>query len=129
MVVRTLRSATRIAVCVATLAIYMSCADPVPPPVAMDTVRGASSLALETQSAVASVTVTVLPTTISVGQTARTSATVRDAAGVLLPGREVRWRSGSPAVATVDEQTGIVTGAGAGQTELSAWIEGVVGPA
>src|SRR5688572_27539327 len=127
MAVHALHSARRIVACVAALAIYLSCANPVAPPIAVDDIRGASTLAVESQSAVAKVLVTITPSKILVGQAVVASATLRDAAGIVLTGREVRWQTNSPSVVTVDEGTGVVTGVTAGQAMIRAVSEGVGG--
>ena len=51
----------------------------------------------------------------SVQLTGRTA----DASGVLAPAGTITWTSSSPAVATVD-QTGLVTGVGAGTSTITA---------
>ena len=53
------------------------------------------------------------------GRTVRLTATVRDQAGQPVTGAEVRWSSGSPSVATVD-QSGLVTARQAGTAVITA---------
>ena len=53
------------------------------------------------------------------GQTVRLTATVRDQAGQTLTSADVRWSSGSPSVATVD-QSGLVTARQAGTAVITA---------
>ena len=67
-------------------------------------------------------------TLISAGQTVRLSATVRDQAGQLLTGADVRWSSGSPSVATVDG-SGLVTARQSGTAVITASSGGVTGQA
>lgn len=75
----------------------------------------------------AAVTVAQVPRSIAVAGTVRVNetdtvhftATVRDAAGALIPGPEVTWSTGNPAVATVSP-TGVVTGTGGGTAVISA---------
>jgi CubicO group peptidase (beta-lactamase class C family) len=79
---------------------------------------------------VAVATVSVTPTTASVaaGATTALTAETRDANGALLSGRSVSWSSASPAVATVSA-SGVVTGVGAGTTQITATSEGRSGSA
>jgi uncharacterized protein YjdB len=85
----------------------------------------------KTGSATANVTlvpvgsVTVAPTsfTLSVGQQALLTATVRDGAGNVLTGRTVSWSSDAPSIASVS-QGGLVTAAAAGSAGITASLEG-----
>ena len=78
---------------------------------------------------VAAVVVTPSQATLAVGQTVALTATARDAAGNVLPGRAVSWTSGAPSVATVSP-TGTVTAVGPGSGVLViATIEGQTGTA
>ena len=56
------------------------------------------------------------------------SATLRDALGNVLTGREVSWSSANEQVATVDE-SGVVTAQNKGDTTVTATSEGVIGVA
>ncbi len=75
-------------------------------------------------------TVTVTPPTASVitGATQQFTATLRDVAGVLLPGREVMWSSSAAGVATVSA-SGLVTAVAAGTATVTASSEGKTGTA
>ena len=80
---------------------------------------------------VASVTVT--PSTLNLRdregeRTGTLSATLRDALGNVLTGREVAWSSSKTQVATVDE-SGVVTAQNRGDTTVTATSEGVNGTA
>jgi serine/threonine protein kinase len=68
--------------------------------------------------------VSVAPNQVSVltGETAQLSATLRDARGAPITGRQIRWSSADPTVATVSG-TGAVTGTGAGTTRITATSE------
>jgi uncharacterized protein YjdB len=79
-----------------------------------------------TEAAVSSVEITPSALNIEVGQTAQLTATPRDASGNALSGRTVFWSSSNTAVATVD-QTGLVTGMGAGMAVIVAESEGASG--
>ena len=75
-------------------------------------------------------TVAVTPDTATVvaGDTLRLAATATDANGQVVTGVEFAWASGDTAVAEVDS-TGLVTGIGAGQAEVTATAAGVTGGA
>jgi uncharacterized protein YjdB len=77
---------------------------------------------------VASVSVSLSPTSVEVGKDAVATATPRDAAGNALSGRSVQWSTSDGNVATVT-QGGVVTGAGAGTAQIRATSEGVTGEA
>jgi uncharacterized protein YjdB len=79
-----------------------------------------------TEAPVSSVEITPGSATIEVGQTAQLTATPRDANGNPLSGRTVTWSSSNTSVATVD-QTGLVTGVGAGMAVIVAESEGASG--
>src|SRR5437660_9977042 len=82
------------------------------------------------QPAVASVAVAPTTSSLTVGDTVRLAATVKDASGNVLSDRVVTWASGNPAVATVSG-TGLVTGvqANAQQVMITATSETVSGSA
>ena len=82
------------------------------------------------QPAVASVTVAPSGASLTVGDTVRFVATVRDASGHVLTGRVVTWASSDPTMATVSG-TGLVTGvrADAQQVMITATSETVNGTA
>lgn len=65
-------------------------------------------------------------TRMFVGATARPTVELRDSAGVLLTGREVRWVSQFPSIASVDA-SGLVTAHAIGYTDVYATSEGKTG--
>ena len=77
---------------------------------------------------VASVTITPSTATLTIGQIAVLTATLRDASGAVLTGRAITWASANSGIATVDG-TGTVTAIAAGTTMISATSEGVSGTA
>jgi uncharacterized protein YjdB len=77
---------------------------------------------------VATVAVTLTPSSIEVGQTAQATAVARDANGNVLSGRAVTWSSSDPAVAAVNA-TGLVTGVAPGTAQITATSEGRSGSA
>ncbi|HEU6452927.1 MAG TPA: Ig-like domain-containing protein [Gemmatimonadaceae bacterium] len=74
--------------------------------------------------------VVVSPDSISVivGKTSTLTATVKDASGNTLTGRDVTWKSDNTGVATVDAN-GVVTGVSAGTTTVTATSGGKSGSA
>lgn len=79
-------------------------------------------------AAVASVEVKPSSATISAGASVDLDATARDAAGNVLTGRALSWRSENTAIAEVDGK-GKVTGRAAGSVAIVATVEGVTGTA
>jgi hypothetical protein len=77
---------------------------------------------------VASVVVSPASANISVGATTPLSATPKDSAGNVLPGRVVTWTSSNLAIATVSA-AGLVTGVAAGAATITATSEGKSGSA
>jgi uncharacterized protein YjbI with pentapeptide repeats/uncharacterized protein YjdB len=77
---------------------------------------------------VQSVTVNPESKSLYLGQTVQLAATALDNMGRTLTGRTVGWSSGTPAVATINDQ-GLVTAVAAGTTVLTATIEGKSGTA
>jgi alpha-tubulin suppressor-like RCC1 family protein len=77
--------------------------------------------------AVATVTVTVASPAIA-GTTVSAAATLRDAQGAVITGRQVDWSSSDPLVATID-QNGLVTAVYPGPVTISAAREGKTGEA
>ena len=75
---------------------------------------------------VTSVTVTAPASTVEIGQTLQLTATAQDAGGTAVEGRTFEWATADAAVATVSP-TGLVTGVGEGQVEISATTDGVTG--
>lgn len=80
------------------------------------------------QAPVATVTVSPKTPGVQIGKTVQLNATTRDAKGNTLTGRVVTWASGTPGNATVDG-TGLVTGAAAGTSVITATSEGINGTA
>ncbi len=78
------------------------------------------------RSPVAMVSVTPSDVLVDAGKTAQLIATVYDAAGRVLAGRDVAWSSSAPDVASVSA-TGLVTGVDVGQARIAAVSEGVPG--
>ncbi len=78
---------------------------------------------------VASVQVIPDSADISIGGTKTYAAELRDADSQVLTGRTVTWSTGDPAIATVDAQTGVVTGVSVGMTEVTSTSEGLSGSA
>ena len=74
--------------------------------------------------------VTVSPATATVveGDTLRLTATATNAYGQVVNGVEFVWASGNTAVAVVDA-SGLVTGVGAGEVQVTATVAGVTGRA
>lgn len=94
------------------------------------TSEGKSGVAIisVTDVPVASVTITPTIKNVSIGDTVRLVATLKDAAGNVLTGRTVTWTSSSPTVATVNT-TGLVTGVAPGTAAITATSEGKSGVA
>lgn len=76
---------------------------------------------------VASVIVSPNPATVHVGYGRAFTASVRDAQGVVLPGRTIVWTSSNQGVAVVEAATGQVTGVSQGSVQIFATSEGVQG--
>jgi hypothetical protein len=72
---------------------------------------------------VASVAVALADAALEVGETTQATATLRDAGGALLSGREITWSSSNPAVASVSS-SGLVTARDAGSAAIRATSEG-----
>ncbi|HMS03557.1 MAG TPA: Ig-like domain-containing protein, partial [Gemmatimonadaceae bacterium] len=73
---------------------------------------------------VATVSVLLGSTSVVVGASTQATATTRDAAGTVLTGRAVAWRSSDETVATVSPQ-GLVTAVALGTADIIATSEGV----
>ena len=95
-----------------------------------DGVAGQASLAViappPTPTPVASVQVALNPTALMVGQTAKATATLKDASGNTLTGRTVTWQSSNASVASVNG-TGDVSAVAAGTSSITASSEGQSG--
>ena len=74
------------------------------------------------------VTVTIAPTTIQLGQSASAQAELRTSAGAVLTGRAVSWSSSAPAVASVDA-SGVIASVSVGSATITATSEGKSGSA
>src|SRR5467141_43815 len=79
----------------------------------------------KTRAPVASVSVTV-PLSLVTGQTARATATPKDAKGTALTDRPVIWYSSSASIASVND-SGVVSAVAPGTAIVSAVSEGVAG--
>ena len=77
---------------------------------------------------VSAVAVTPDTATVLEGDTLRLAATATDANGQVVTGVEFAWASGDTAVAVVDA-SGLVTGVGAGQAQVTATAAGLTGRA
>jgi len=77
---------------------------------------------------VATVTVSLGAGTLTVGENTQATATLRDASGTALTGRQVSWSSSNTAVASVSSQ-GLVTAVGEGAAQITASSEGKSGQA
>ena len=84
----------------------------------IDGVSGSATLTVASGDAHA-ITVTLTPSTLTVGGTVRATATVYDALQQPVTGARVTWHSANPAVATVSDG-GLVTALHAGSTVISA---------
>ncbi|WP_373060792.1 Ig domain-containing protein, partial [Gemmatimonas sp.] len=95
------------------------------------TSEGQSGNAVLTVTAVpvATVTVSVAPTSIAVGATSQGTAVTRDASNNVLTGRTITWSSSNPAVATVNINSGLVTAVTVGTTTIIATSETKIGSA
>src|SRR5687768_14739011 len=78
---------------------------------------------------VTTVSVSATPTQITVGGTAQAAAIVKDQNGNPLSGKTVSWVSLTPAVATVNATTGLITGVSAGTATIQGTADGVSGSA
>ncbi len=78
---------------------------------------------------VASVRVSPTSAAIKVGETVHLIAQPLDANGNDLDGRTITWSSDNEAVATVDNNTGVVTGVSSGAATITATSEGATGTA
>ncbi|HEV8123035.1 MAG TPA: Ig-like domain-containing protein [Gemmatimonadales bacterium] len=94
------------------------------------TSEGISGFATITVDPTPVASVSVSPSTASVGVAATTqlNATTKDASNNVLPGRVVAWFSSAPGVAQVDPN-GVVTGVTMGQATITAISEGKTGSA
>jgi hypothetical protein len=79
-------------------------------------------------SPVSTVTVALGSASLNVGLTTKATPLLKDASGIVLPGRAVTWSSSNKSVATVDH-SGLVTAVGAGAAKITALSEGQKGSA
>ena len=77
---------------------------------------------------VASVSVSLASSNLTVGQTTQATATPKDLNGLTLTGKTVTWTSLNPSVATVSP-SGLVTAASAGTATIRATVQTVTGDA
>jgi uncharacterized protein YjdB len=78
---------------------------------------------------VGSVSVSPASTTLNIGGTKQLSATTRDANNNVLTGRVISWSSANSSIASVDPNSGLVTAAAVGSTQITATSEGKSGSA
>ncbi|WP_310572448.1 Ig-like domain-containing protein [Gemmatimonas sp.] len=74
------------------------------------------------------VSVSISPSTIQLGQSASATAELRTSAGAVLTDRAVSWSSATPSVASVDAN-GVITSVAVGTSTISATSEGKTGAA
>jgi hypothetical protein len=93
-------------------------------------VSGSATVTVSSSSTapVASVTVGLVPATISTGQSTQGTATLRDANNNVVTGRAITWKSSNTAVATIT-QSGVAPAVAAGTSQITATAEGQVGGA
>jgi uncharacterized protein YjdB len=87
-----------------------------------------SAVLTVTPAPVATVTVALVPTSITAVETSQATATIRDANGGLLTGRAITWSSSNEAVATVSAQ-GVVTAVAVGTASITGTSESQSGNA
>jgi uncharacterized protein YjdB len=78
---------------------------------------------------VASVSVSLAASALTVGATTQATALLKDVSGNVLTARTVAWTSGTPAVATINSATGIISAVAAGTSQITAAVEGQSGNA
>ncbi len=78
---------------------------------------------------VATVTATLVASSVVAGSTTQATAVTKDASGNILSGRVVSWSSSNTAVATVNGTTGLVTAVSAGAANIIATSETKTGSA
>ncbi|HYV96983.1 MAG TPA: Ig-like domain-containing protein, partial [Gemmatimonadaceae bacterium] len=92
-------------------------------------ITGSATVTVTAGTPTASVTVSLGSGSIQVGATTSGTATARDASNNVLAGKTFTWSSSNTSVATVNASTGVVTGVGAGSTNIIATADGVPGQA
>ncbi|HKW12192.1 MAG TPA: Ig-like domain-containing protein [Gemmatimonadaceae bacterium] len=90
-------------------------------------VTGQASLSV-TVVPVASVTVSLGSSSLTIGQTTQATAVTKDASGNVLTGRTITWSSGNAGIASVSG-SGVVTAVALGSTTIAATSEGKSGGA
>ena len=78
---------------------------------------------------VATVTVSLNPTSVVVGGTSQATFVARDAGNNVLTGRVAAWSSSNQAVATINATTGAIATVAAGTATMTATVEGKTGSA
>lgn len=87
------------------------------------------TVAMQVRATPASLTIEPAAATLRVGATQVFNAVLKDASGTALTGRSVSWASDNSAVASVNANTGQVTGVAVGQTTIRATSEGITATA
>jgi uncharacterized protein YjdB len=90
---------------------------------------GSATLTVLAAAPVASVSVALAKSSLSVGQTTQATDTTRDSTNNVLTGSVVTWSTGNANVASVNSTSGLVSAVGAGSTTITATSEGVTGTA
>ena len=91
----------------------------------VDAVTGSTTVTV-VRVPIATVSVSLTASSITVGATSQASAVARDSAGDVLTGRAIAWTSSHPAVSTISV-TGVVTAIAIGTTSIVATSEGTSG--
>lgn len=85
--------------------------------------KSTSATLTVTADPVATITVTLTPSTLEVGDGGKATAVLRDGQGRILTGRTVTWNSSEPSVASVND-AGDITAVAAGSATITATSEG-----
>jgi uncharacterized protein YjdB len=93
-----------------------------------ETRTGSATLTV-TAAPVASVVVTLSPSTVSAGQPSTATAVLRDANNNVVTGRVITWQSSNTAVATINSSTGAITTLRDGTSTITGTSEGKSGTA
>jgi uncharacterized protein YjdB len=90
---------------------------------------GSATITVSAPAPVPVATVSVSPSSssVQVGATIQLSATTRDANNNVLSGRVISWSTGDASIATVNANSGLVTGVAAGTVQITATSEGKTG--
>lgn len=100
---------------------------------------GSATLTASAEGKTAQAAVTVIPVPVALvsvspgsadlapGSSVQLTATLRDAAGNVLTGREIRWSSSHPTVVSVDERSGLATARATGNAAIMALADGKTG--